>query len=178
MPVLDLMFHLPVDLELWLILSYVAAVLVGARVIEALARMHLARAHRNADEGFEYLEDEDRYHCAGGERLALHSFEPSRQLAVYRALPHQCESCHLKNECAPHGNGRKVYRSLATWAETDVGRFHQRVSFLMFAAGCLLTAAALWKWSGRPGTGYLVLGLVASSSCIALRAKTAQRSPS
>jgi hypothetical protein len=98
--------------------------------------------------------------------LALHSLEPSRQTAIYQALPRQCQTCHLKDACAPHGNGRRIYRSLAIWAETDVGRFHQRISFLMFAAGALLAAAGYWRWSGRPGTGYLLAGLFVSLSCM------------
>ena len=166
MHVLDLMFRNPVDLEVWIVVVYVSGVVIGARLIEVLARMHLARARRSAEEGFEYLPDEDQYHCAGGERLALHSFEPSRKLAIYHASPGQCQSCHLKGTCAPDGTGRRIFRSLAAWAETDVGRFHQRISLLMFAAGTLLAVAGMWKWNGRPGTGYLLAGLLASASAM------------
>ena len=166
MQLLDLMFQFPADLELWIVLIYVIAVLIGARLIEAVARLHLARADRNAEAGFDYLEDEDHYRCAGGENLKLHRREPSRGLAVYQAHPRQCETCHLKETCAPHGNGRRIYRSLAKWAETDVGRFHRRISSLMFAAGSLLAAVGVWKWSGRPGTGYLLVGLAISSTCM------------
>lgn len=166
MQIVQLMFESPVHLELWLVIVYVAMVLIGARVIELLARLHMAHANQNAEAGFEYLEDEDRYHCAGGERLALESVEPSRQMAIYQALPHQCQSCHWKETCAPHGKGRRIYRSLATWAETDVGRFHKRISLLMFAAGSLLATVGMWRWNGSPGTGYLLLSLVLSSSCM------------
>ncbi len=161
---LDIMFQFPADLELWIILVYVAAVVIGARVIEILARMHLARAARHAEEGFEYLADQDRYRCAGGEHLALHRQEPERQLAIYHATPEQCHTCRLKESCAPHGTGRRVYRSLATWAESDLGKFHQRVSLLMFSAGGLLTAVALFKFTGRPGTGYLLIGLFSTAA--------------
>jgi len=161
---LDIMFQLPADLELWIILVYVAAVVIGARVIEVLARVHLARAHRNAEEGFEYLADQDRYLCAGGEHLTLHRREPERQLAIYQATPDQCHTCRLKDSCAPHGTGRRLYRSLATWAETDLGKFHQCVSVLMFCAGGLLTAVALYQFTGRPGTGYLLIGLLSTAT--------------
>ena len=166
MELLDLMFQFPVDLELWIVLVYVAAVVIGARVIEALARLHLARAHRNAEKGFEYLAEDDHYRCAGDERLSLYGLEPERGLAVYHALPEQCHGCRFENACAPHSNGRRIYRSLATWAETDVGRFHQRIALLMFAAGSLLSAVGVWRWSGRPGTGYLLVGLIASTGCM------------
>ena len=45
---------LPVELEAWLILGYVAAVLVGARLFEALARVHFEWARRYAERGFQY----------------------------------------------------------------------------------------------------------------------------
>ena len=48
------MFSLPGELEPWLILAYVAAVLLGARLLERLARSHFARADRYAREGFVY----------------------------------------------------------------------------------------------------------------------------
>jgi len=174
-PDLQVMFEIPADLELWIVLTYVPVVLIGARVIELLARMHMTRAQRIAESGFEYDEDTDHYHCAGGERLALHSIEPVHRLAVYHALPQQCESCHLREKCAPHGRGRRVYRSLATWAETDVGRFHRRVSLLMFTAGSLLTLTGIWRWSGSPGTGYLLLALAISSGCLAWDLWSGQR---
>ena len=41
---LDMLLSPPVDIELWIILFYVAAVLAGARVVEAVARAHFARA--------------------------------------------------------------------------------------------------------------------------------------
>jgi len=164
MPPLDAMFQFPADRELWIILVYVATVVIGARVIEFLARMHLSRARRRADEGFEYLADLDRYLCAGGEHLALHRHEPQRQLAIYQATPEQCHACRLKETCAPHGTGRRLYRSLATWAESDLGKFHQRVSLLMFCAGGLLTAVALYHFSHRPGAGYLLIGLLSTTS--------------
>jgi len=160
------MFQMPVDLELWIVLVYVATVVMGARVIEVLARLHLTRARRIAENGFEYLAEDDHYRCAGEERLARSSYDPARRLAIYHALPEQCHGCRFKDACAPHGNGRRIYRSLATWAESDVGRFHQRIAFLMFAAGGLLATVGVWRWSGHPGTGYLLVSILASSGCM------------
>jgi hypothetical protein len=174
MPAVHLMFDVPADLEVWLMLAYVMIVFVGARIIEALARAHLDRATRPADEGFEYRADEDRYDCPGGERLALHSLDASRQLAVYQALPHQCENCPLKAACAPHGYGRRIYRSLATWAESDVGRFHAGISLLMFAAGGVLTAVGFWKWSDHAGSGYLLVALLASTTGVSRKIAAAR----
>src|SRR5262245_14764217 len=123
----ELMFCLPVNPELWIVLGYVLVVLIGARVTELLARAHFAQAHRRAQRGFEYIAEEDRYRCTEGERLYLHSLDSARGLAVYQALPDRCNSCTRKPDCVPESGSRRIYRSLITWAETDLGRFHRRV---------------------------------------------------
>jgi hypothetical protein len=46
------MFVLPVDLELGIVLAYVAALVVAARVVKGLARMHFERAMRHGEQGF------------------------------------------------------------------------------------------------------------------------------
>jgi hypothetical protein len=49
-------------------------------------------------------------------------------------LPHApasaCAGCPEKARCTPHDEGRHIYRPLAAWTETDVGRFHQWLSLL------------------------------------------------
>ena len=41
--------------------------------------------------------------------------------------------CMLKSFCTPHDEGRHVYRSLAEFHETDVGRFHRWLSLIILA---------------------------------------------
>jgi hypothetical protein len=168
----------PADLEAQLILVYVAVVLGGAHLIEALARSHFARARRYAEQGFAYDADEDQYRCPQGETLQREESDAAGRLAVYRALASSCNACPLKGSCTPHDQGRQVYRPLAVWAETDVGRFHQRLSLLMFAAAGVLSAAGLVRWTGRPGMGLLAAALMASFACllVGLR-RTWQRPP-
>ena len=43
----------PVDLELWIVLFYVAALLIGARVVEVVAQMHFAHSQRYGERGFD-----------------------------------------------------------------------------------------------------------------------------
>jgi hypothetical protein len=162
MQLLDALLSLPAELELWLILGYVAVVLAGAGVVERLARVHFERARRHGQQGFEYVAEEDHYLCPEGERLSLHVLEEPRRLAVYRAPTSRCGTCRLKDVCVPHGEEREIYRSLADWAETDVGRFHRRISGLMFAAACALSVVGLWRWGGGAGTGLTLLALLAS----------------
>jgi len=151
----------PVDIELWIILFYVAAVLVGARIVEALARAHFARALRYGEQGFEYLEAHDVYRCPEGEHLSLHSVQHN-QFAVYRAPSASCRQCRLKARCTPLGEGRLIFRSLAAWAETNVGLFHRRISVIMFASAVVVCVAGLRRWGGQAGSGWLAGALLAA----------------
>ncbi|MHB1423746.1 MAG: hypothetical protein ACYC3I_11240 [Gemmataceae bacterium] len=152
----------PAELESWLILVYVVIVLAAARLFEILARGHFERARQHVERGFEYHADEDHYRCPEGERLSLHMRDEPRRLAVYRAPASRCNDCALKANCTPHDEGRHVFRSLATWAETDVGRFHRRLALLMFAVGATISVAGLGRVWGQAGAGSLVITLVMS----------------
>lgn len=165
MDAVSVLLSLPTELEVWLILGYVAVVLAGARLSEVLARVHFERARRYAEQGFEYDADADHYHCPQGERLALHLVEEDR-LAVYRAPASICNACPLKASCTPHDEGRHLYRPLAVWAETDIGRFHRRLSLLMIGVGVIFSVGGLSHWMGRPGTGLLFAALTISMASV------------
>jgi hypothetical protein len=172
----SVLLSVPVDLEVWLILGYVAVVLAGARLSEALARVHFERARRYAEQGFEYDADADHYRCPQGERLALHLVEENR-LAVYRAPASSCNGCPLKASCTPHDEGRHLYRPLAEWAETDIGRFHRRLSLLMVGVGVVFSLGSLTHWMGQPGTGLLLAALTASLASVTRDLRAAWAGP-
>lgn len=159
------LFALPVDVELWIVLGYVLILMVGARVVEGIARMHFERARRHGEQGFDYIEDEDHYRCAGGERLLLQVVDKASQLAIYRAPASRCNGCPMKEGCTSHDDGRMVFRSLAAWSDSDVGRFHQRISAVMLGVGVVLCTVELARRAGEPGADFLILGLVI---CLAL----------
>lgn len=172
MAALVALFALPVDLELWLVLGYGATLLAAAWIIEALARLHFERARRHGEQGFEYVEDADHYRCAGGERLLLHLVDESSKLAIYRAPASHCNACVLKPGCTSRDDGRMVFRSLASWAESDVAWFHQRISAVMVAVAVVLCAVELGRRAGEPGADFLLLGLLV---CLALLCRSLVR---
>jgi hypothetical protein len=155
------LLRLPANLEVWLLLGYVFVVLAGARLIEVLARAHFERARRLAEGGFRYDPHLDHYACPQGERLTLHLMDPGQQVAVYRAKASSCAACPLKAGCTPHDEGRRVYRPLAVWAETEVGRFHQRLSLLMVGSTAAVALGGLVCWAGRPGSGLPLVAFLA-----------------
>src|SRR5262249_13330032 len=152
---------LPADLGVWLLLGYVFVVLAGARLLEVLARAHFERARRLAEGGFRYDPHADHYDCPQGERLTLHLVDADREVAGYRARASSCAACPLKATCTPHDEGRRLYRPLAAWAETEVGRFHQRLSLLMVGSTAAVALGGLVCWAGRPGSGLLLVALLA-----------------
>lgn len=157
----------PIPFELAVILIYSVSLAVGARLLHRLGRYHFHRAQRYGDAGFKYDRENDHYRCRGNEVLPRHDHDPRRRLAVYKAPAHACNRCAHKNECTPHDHGRRVYRSLAEWAETDQARFHQWISVLMCAAGVVVPLGAMLRWNSPPDLAWLAL--VAAGNLFTLR---------
>jgi hypothetical protein len=161
---------LPVNLGLALLLGYVALLWAGGWGLELLARAHFHRAHRHGHAGFTYHSESDHYKCPQGELLTLHTFDRRDKLAIYKAPASSCNGCVLKTHCTPHDEGRHIYRSLAEFHETDVGRFHRWFSLIVLALALAFSAGGMLAWWNKPGewllafaTGLSVvlLGLVA-----------------
>jgi hypothetical protein len=147
---------LPLDLGLVLLLGYVVILWVGGWALEFLARAHFHRAQRFAHAGFTYDTELDRYECPQGELLTLHTFDDRNKLAIYKAPAASCNACVLKAFCTPHDEGRRVYRSLAEFHETDVGRFHRWLSLIVLALAVAFSAGGLLAWWNKPGEWLLL----------------------
>jgi hypothetical protein len=87
----------------------------------------------------------------------LHVINAEERVAVYRAPASTCAACPSKAACTPHDEGRHIYRPLAEWTETDVGRFHQWLSVVMVGSATTLSLVAIVRSVGRPGTGLVLL---------------------
>jgi hypothetical protein len=145
------------DLALVLLLAYVFVLWGGGWILELLARAHFHRAQRYAHHGFAYDAELDRYECPQGELLTLHTFDDRNKLAIYKAPASSCNECVLKTFCTPHDEGRQVYRSLAEFHETDVGRFHRGLSLVILAIALAFSAGGLLAWWNKPGEWLLVI---------------------
>ena len=151
----------PAEVDQWVMLFYVILVLVGARIMEFVAKKHYERAQNFGVRGFQYVAEEDHYRCPEGEHLKLVKRDNENRLAVYQ-IKTSCASCRLKESCTPHSHVRQITRSLVTWAEAEVGRFHRRISAIMFLAATLICALCMLLWAGKPGTGLFAAALIVS----------------
>ncbi|MHB1559564.1 MAG: hypothetical protein ACYC61_19120 [Isosphaeraceae bacterium] len=156
LPLLNV-WGLSIDLTLVLLVGYIVALWAGGWALESLARAHFRRAQRHAHDGFAYDEHLDRYECPQGELLTLDTYDDRDRLAIYRAPASSCNACPLMTFCAPHGEGRRVYHSLAEFHETDVGRFHRRLSLTILGVALAFSAAGLVAWWSRPGEWLLAI---------------------
>ena len=138
-------------LEQVLLLAYIILLWAGGWVLEVLARAHYHRAERYAHHGFSYDAELDRYECPQGELLTLHTFDDRNKLAIYKAPAASCNECVLKAFCTPHDEGRRVYRSLAAFHETDIGRFHRRLSLTIVAVALAFAVGGLVAYWDTPG---------------------------
>ncbi len=166
----------PAEADQWIVLLYVVFVLVGARIVEFVAKKHYERAQNFAAQGFEYVAEEDHYRCPEGEHLKLVKRDHDKRLAVYQ-IKTSCAFCRRKESCTPHSHVRQITRSLATWAEAEVGKFHRRISAIMFLAATIICALCLLLWAGKPGTGLFVITLVVSANFLAREIRTILASP-
>ena len=138
-------------LEQVLLLAYIILLWAGGWVLEFLARAHYHRAERHAHHGFSYDAGLDRYECPQGELLTLHTFDERDKLAIYKAPAASCNECVLKTFCTPHDKGRRVYRSLAAFHETDIGRFHRRLSLTIVAVPLAFAVGGVVAYRDTPG---------------------------
>ena len=147
---------LAIDLGLVMLLAYLLVLWVGGWALEFLAKAHFHRAQRYAHTGFAYDAALDRYECPQGELLTLHTFDGRNKLAIYKAPAKSCNECVLKSFCTPRDEGRRVYRTLAEFAATDVGRFHRWLSLLFLGVALTFSAGGLFAWWNKPGEWLLV----------------------
>jgi hypothetical protein len=166
-----------IDLGLVLLLGYLILLWCGGWALEYLARAHYQRAQRYAHSGFAYDAELDRYECPQGELLTLETFDDRNALAIYRAPAASCNECMLKAFCTPHDEGRHVYRSLAEFHETDVGRFHRLLSLLILLVALAFAAGGLIAWWSKSGEWLLVIATGISLVLLWLDARDLPESP-
>jgi hypothetical protein len=150
------------DLGLALLLAYLAVLWVSGWLLELLARTHFERAERYAHHAFAYDATLDHYECPQGERLTLDTFDDRNKLAIYKAPASSCNACMLKAFCTPGDEGRRVYRPLAEFHETDIGRFHRGLSLVILAVALAFSAGGLLAWWSKPTEWLLVVATCVS----------------
>jgi len=80
------------------------------------------------------------------------------RLVRYRARAEACNRCPLKTGRTDSMDGREVTRSLDPWLETEIGRFHPRLSLVLVGLSALIVTVALIRNHDDADADALVLG--------------------
>ena len=171
-PTLSL-WGLTLDPKLVMLLGYVVALWFGGWALEVLAKTHFQRAQRFAHNGFVFNRERNHFECPQGEVLTFHGFDARNKLAIYRAPASSCNDCALKVFCTPRDDGRRLYRSLAEFHETDIGRFHRWLSVLVLALALVFSAGGLVAWWNNSARWLLFIAFFVSVGLLLLDARGA-----
>jgi hypothetical protein len=98
-------------------------------------------------------------------------------VAIYKAPASTCNECVLKAFCTPHDEGRHVFRSVAEFHETDVGRFHRWLSLTVLGLALVFSAGGVLAWWNKPGEWLLVIAFCVSTGLLWLDARGTRYGP-
>jgi DDE family transposase len=150
-----------VKTEVALALAYAAALTVTAFGLEWLSAHTHRRALRFRTAGFTYEERHDYWVCPEGEHLWPHELDHERRLVRYRARPHVCNACPVKQRCTDSDRGREIVRSLDQWPNSEAGRFHRVLALMLLGLAALVLVVALAR-NHTPADSALLVALLAA----------------
>jgi hypothetical protein len=129
--------------EVVLAAGYAAFLTSGAFLLEWLSAHTHRRALRYRTAGFSYDETHDHWTCPEGEHLWPHELDHELRLVRYRARPHVCNACRVKQNCTDSDHGREVARPLDPWPHSEAGRFHRVIALTMIGVATLILGVEL-----------------------------------
>lgn len=129
--------------EVAIAVSYAAALVVAAFVLESLSAHTHRRSLRFRTAGFTYDDRHDRWVCPEGEQLWPHELDRERRLVRYRARPQVCNACGLKHRCTDSDEGREIVRPLDPWPHSEAGRFHRVIALSLVVLSAFIVAVEL-----------------------------------
>ncbi|GAB0104206.1 hypothetical protein JMUB6875_31800 [Nocardia sp. JMUB6875] len=146
--------------ETILIAGYAMVLIVGAFLLDQLARHVQRRSDRHRTAGFRYVPDHDHWVCPTNQPLWPHRIDGEARLVRYRARPSVCNACPAKHDCTTSSSGREITRALDQWPHSEAGRFHRGIALM------LVVLAALFVVIGV--VSHLTVGDLATLAPVAL----------
>jgi hypothetical protein len=130
---------MPVHAEVILAAAYAIFLFVAAKGLEWFGRHSHRRSGQFRVAGFTYHKHLDAWQCPEGHHLQRLMDHPHARRVRYRAPAHICNGCPYKANCTDSDDGREIELSAISWVETEAGRFHRGLGFvLLVLAGLIL----------------------------------------
>jgi Transposase DDE domain len=157
--------------------SYTGLLLAIALTIDWLSAHTHRRSLRYRTAGFEYHQHSDLWVCPEGEHLWPHEVDNHRRIVRYRAKPHICNGCPLKEHCTDSDEGREIVRPMDPWPHSEAGRFHRVISLTLVVLAALIAVVALTRNHEPADSAALGALVVVSAFMIRLLARDLRRHP-
>lgn len=126
-----------VHLEVFIVIGYVAFLLLVLMGIEWLGRLSHESVRRFKTVGFTYQPHTGAWQCSEGQSLWLDEVDYEAQVARYRARAEVCNVCGSKHYCTDSNEGRELTHSLKEWPYSEVSHFHRGLALTMAGVAAL-----------------------------------------
>ena len=136
----------PIDFNVLLASGYSVFLALLAAVLELVARHTHRRTERIRTVGFLYYPDLDVWKCPNGKHLYRAEVNRESTAVMYRAQPHHCNCCPIKNRCTDSSEGRTIEVQPNSWLASELRNFHRGLSLLLLLlADLILVLTAIRK---------------------------------
>jgi hypothetical protein len=125
--------------------AYAVLLIIIAAALEWLAKHSHKRADRYHTGGFRFHRDRDAWECPIGIALIRAEIDHDRQIVLYRAPAHTCNSCQIKSRCTQSDNGREIAVSLDPWVRSASLRLQRGISLVLLALASFILVLELFR---------------------------------
>lgn len=150
---------LGVHLGVALATGYAVFLVSAALLLQASAKFAHRRSERFRVAGFRYDHAHDHWECPSGKLLVRIPTEPRKRTALYSASPHHCNCCHRKPDCTDSDTGRTIERSLDSWLDSEIRRFHLGIAMALLILAALILIFEMAAYSASRDRSVLALAL-------------------
>lgn len=125
--------------------AYSVLLMIIAAALEWLAKHSHRRADRYHTGGFRFHRDRDAWECPIGIALIRAEIDHDRQIVLYRAPAHTCNSCQIKSRCTQSDNGREIAVPLDPWVRSASLRLQRGISLVLLALASFILLVELFR---------------------------------
>lgn len=163
-----MILHGQVHIEVILAALYAVFLYGTGKGLEWFGRHSHRRSGQFRTAGFTYHRHLDAWQCPTGHHLHRVMDHPHRRRTRYRAPAHVCNGCPYRANCTDSTEGREIEVSHLSWIETESGRFHGGLSFVLLVLAAFLLTVEWWRFPS-PGDRLLLGGNLAVVLLVANR---------
>jgi hypothetical protein len=164
-----------IHIEPVFVAAYAVLLMIIAAALEWFAKHSDKRSDRYHTGGFRFHRDRDAWECPIGIALIRAEIDHDRQIVLYRAPAHTCNSCQIKSRCTQSDNGREIVVPLDPWVRSASLRLQRGISLVLLTLASFILVVELFRNEHR--AEQYVLGALLLLALLRF-VKLARRTPS